>query len=288
MSQKLTIRNVWDDEFGLLTEWFAKADLNPGLADIKVACKSKTGLFYIALLDGEPIGCLSAHIYEYSFAFIGYYLIAKPELRGQGYGYQIWEHVYKDLNRIGIRLMGLDADPAQMENYQQLGFKEAHNNNRFVYRVSGAEQLRDRVISQPPTVTDLTLFDAHYVKEIRGRFIDQWLDLDVGRRHLCLRNPQGKLRGYGALREAADGWRVGPLYARNLVDAKDLMEGLCSQLYEGVKVYIDIPDNNLNRFKFISHFKLQPTGYDRTRMYYGMPPKIPTDEVFGVCTVEMR
>ncbi|MCL6268346.1 GNAT family N-acetyltransferase [Sansalvadorimonas sp. 2012CJ34-2] len=287
MSQKMLIRNVWDDEFELLTEWFAKADWNPGLADIKVACKSKTGLFYIGVLDGKPVACLSAHIYEYSFAFIGYFHIADPELRGKGYGYQIWKHVFEDLNRIGVRLMGLDADPLRLHKYRKHGFEESHYNRRYHYRVKGSEQLRDRVVTRPPESMELTAFDAHYVKESRGCFIHQWLDLDVGRRHLCMRNSRGQLRGYGVLREAAEGYRVGPLYAQTVVDAKDLMEGLCCQLYAGTSVYIDIPDNNLNRRKFINHFKLEPTGHEWVRMYYGKPPEIPTDEVYGVCSVEM-
>ena len=287
MPQKLLIRNVWDDEFELLTEWFAEAGWNPGLADINVGCKSKAGLFYIGLLDGKPIGCISAYIYEYSFAYIGYFLINDPELRGKGFGRQLWQHAFKDLDRVGIRVMGLDANPLELHKYRRYGFQSAHINRRYHYRVKGSEQERDRVDSRPPGATELTLFDARYVKEARGQFMAHWLDLDTGRRHLCLRNSRGQLRGYGVLREAVDGYRVGPLYAQTLVDAKDLMEGLCCQLYAGTSVYIDIPENNINRKKFIDWFKLEPTGHERMRMFCGSAPDIATDEVFGVCTIEM-
>ena len=288
MPQKLLIRNVWDDEFELLRDWFAKAGWNPGLADINVGCKSRTGLFYIGFLDNEPVGCISAQIYEYSFAFLGYHLIANPELRGQGYGHQLWEHMLNDLERIGVKLMGVDADPTQQKKYERHGLKEAWRNKRYHYRVKGTEDLRSRVITRPPEPAELTLFDAQYVKEPRGPFIHQWLDLhDLGRRHLCLRNPQGKLRGYGTLRQASEGYRIGPLYARTLVDAKDLLEALCSQLYAGTSVYFDIPDNNIVGRKFIEQMKLEPTGEEHIRMYLGEPPEIPVDEVFSVCTVEM-
>src|SRR4051794_39331147 len=65
--------------------------------------------------------------YGASFAFLGFYIV-RPDLRGQGHGYRIWQAV---MDRAGSRTVGLDGVIAQQDNYRQSGFALAHRNIRF-------------------------------------------------------------------------------------------------------------------------------------------------------------
>ena len=287
MSEELVIRNVREEEHELLTEWFTRENWNPGLSDIQVASASKKGHFYLGLLGSKPVCCLSAHVYEAHFAFLGYHFVEPLPLRGQGYGLKIWQRVMEDMHRIGVSRLGLDAVPDMADVYRMNGFRDAHQVQRYSYRVRNMDDDYERFQTIPPSGPELTKFDSSYTAEPRSQFMHKWLDLDVSRRHLYLRNPHGFLKGYGSIREAAEGYRIGPLYARTPRDAADLILGLTGHLYEGTQVFIDIPEANSQSKRLINLINLKPAGFSRLRMYKGRPAKVEIDEIFGIGSVEM-
>ena len=56
-------------------------------------------------LDGEPVTCISVVRYGVGFGFLGCY-IARPVVRGKGYGIRIWE---AGMQRLAGRNVGLDG-----------------------------------------------------------------------------------------------------------------------------------------------------------------------------------
>lgn len=107
--------------------WAASEGWNPGLQDANCFYLADPDGFWIGLINKEPISVLSAVKYGNNFAFLGFYIV-KPEYRGQGYGFQLWNTALKSLKN---RNIGLDGVVAQQENYQKSGFKLAHRNIRY-------------------------------------------------------------------------------------------------------------------------------------------------------------
>src|SRR5258708_30911590 len=62
---------------------------NPGNTDGLAFFAADPQGFLIGRVDGEPQLCISVVRYGAGFGFLGFY-IARPQVRGQGYGIQIW------------------------------------------------------------------------------------------------------------------------------------------------------------------------------------------------------
>jgi hypothetical protein len=73
------------DEVDFATALAASEGWNPGLHDAKCFYYVDPHGFLVGLLNGEPVGCISAVSYEGVFGFIGFYIVV-PEHRGKGFG----------------------------------------------------------------------------------------------------------------------------------------------------------------------------------------------------------
>ncbi len=134
--------------------------------------------FLIGRLDGEPQACISVVKYGAGFGFLGFY-IARPAVRGKGYGIQVWR---AGMARLQGRNVGLDGVVAQQGNYKKSGFRLAWNNIRH----EGAPPS-----PKPPagvTCVDarsigfgrLAAYDRRFFPEARDSFLAV-LDLAAGR-----------------------------------------------------------------------------------------------------------
>src|SRR5690606_16283758 len=122
-----SIRCMTRPEVDLCVEWAAAEGWNPGLHDAAPFHAADSEGFLVGMLDGEPIGSISAVRYGGHFGFIGFYIVA-PAWRQQGYGLQLWHAAMQHLQG---RLIGLDGVVAQQDNYRKSGFALAYNNIRF-------------------------------------------------------------------------------------------------------------------------------------------------------------
>ena len=77
-------------------------------------------------LDGVPVVSISVTRYGAGSGFLGCY-IARPVVRGKGYGIQIWN---AGMKRLAGRNVGLDGVPAQQANYRKSGYRLSWNNAR--------------------------------------------------------------------------------------------------------------------------------------------------------------
>src|SRR5262245_7997088 len=114
----LQISTATRAELDLMVEWAAREGWNPGLADADCFHAADRTAFLIGKLDDEPVACISVVKSAPAFAFLGFYIV-KPALRGQGYGWRIWQD---GMARLDGRVVGLDGVIAQQENYKKSGF----------------------------------------------------------------------------------------------------------------------------------------------------------------------
>src|SRR5437868_6705655 len=102
-----------------MARWAADEGWNPGNTDIHAFFATDPGGFLVGRLDGEPVTCISVVEYGQAFEFLGFY-IARPAVRGKGYGIVTWDAGVK---RLAGRNVGLDGVVAQQANYKKSGFR---------------------------------------------------------------------------------------------------------------------------------------------------------------------
>src|SRR3954449_2773802 len=143
-SSDLVIRPASCCEVDLVLEWAVQEGWNPGLSDAQCFHVTDPEGFLLALHDGEPVASISVVRYGSDFGFLGLYIV-RPDLRGRGYGYRLWQ---AGMARLGERTVGLDGVVAQQENYRRSGFNLAHRNIRYggQPRIDAPQDVRIRAV----------------------------------------------------------------------------------------------------------------------------------------------
>ncbi|GFS22339.1 GCN5 family acetyltransferase [Elysia marginata] len=287
VSNALELREIQKNELPTLLKWYQDAEWNPGLNDLDTFAATETGHFFVGLLNDNIVSCIAATIYQSHYAFLGYYFVEPESLRGKGYGIQVWDYALDQLARKGIQNIGLDGVIEQVDNYARKEFVSAYLHQRHVYEVNGNETCATTVSNAPPSINELIAFDAQYVSEARPSFAHAFLTADPTRKHAVIRASDGAITGYSTIRQATEGYRMGPLHALNPTDAADLINSLCAGLPKGRHVYLDIPEANAKRQTLIDSLNLSPIAFDCMRMYKGQAPSVNLNEIFAVTSIEM-
>jgi GNAT superfamily N-acetyltransferase len=126
MEDRFRMRAMRPDEIALAADWAAAEGWNPGLADAMCFGVVDPEGFLLGELDGAPAATISVINYDDRFAFLGFYIV-RPDLRGCGYGWRMWQ---AGLAHAASRTIGLDGVLAQQENYKTSGFALAYRNVR--------------------------------------------------------------------------------------------------------------------------------------------------------------
>ena len=264
----------------LMVEWAAGEGWNPGLADADCFHAADPSGFLIGKLDGEPVACISVVKYAPAFGFLGFYIV-KPELRGQGHGWRIWQ---AGMAQLDGRVVGLDGVIAQQENYKKSGFVLAHRNIRFG-GVSDCEAPRDeRIVAIGSNLVDaIVAYDRPFFPAARDAFMRCWLRPERREGRALIEN--GAVRGYGVIRPCRDGLKIGPLFADSDERADVLFRALAASA-KGAKIFLDCPEPNRAATDLAARYRLSPV-FETARMYRGDAPALPLPRIFGITTFEL-
>src|SRR6185312_5492957 len=107
------------------------------------------------------------------------------------------------------------------------------------------------------------------------------------RRALVYANADGRIDGYGVLRPARGGVRIGPLYAQEPYYAAAIFDGLCdlARRADAVTVTFDVPEPNVAACAVAETRGLNYDS-DAVRMYKpgaaGPPRKIDVSRLYGL------
>jgi hypothetical protein len=234
-------------------------------------------------LDGRVVSAVSVVAYSARFAFLGYYLV-RPELRGTGLGLATWAVA---LPRADGRVVGLDAVPAQQSTYGRAGFTAAYRNVRYTGRpVAGSSA--DGAGAHPVTPYHheaVAGYDRNGFPALRREFVTRWLSAP-GHVARVLLDGAGRVRGYGVVRPAQRGHRIGPLFAETPAEAGVLLDALTATLPDDAEVAVDVPDLHPAAARLATDRGLVPTS-ECVRMYTGPVPPTRTETVFGTTTLEL-
>lgn len=282
MPESMTIRNISRSEMSLLIDWAADEGWNPGLHDAACFYETDPRGFFIGELRGAPVGCISAVAYNDAFGFVGFYIV-RPEFRGRGYGFRLWQAAMEYMKG---RNIGLDGVVAQQENYQKSGFHLAYKNIRYEGKSPSLSIKRSHpsVVSLSQVAFDeLAAYDEAVFSMERKRFLQPWISQPGGVALGSLSD--GRLSGYGILRNCRSGCKIGPLFADTAEIAAELFQAMVQQV-PGAVFYLDAPAVNPAAMALAQKYQMQPV-FETARMYTGGPPKILLDKVFGVTSYEL-
>ncbi|MEU6390482.1 GNAT family N-acetyltransferase [Streptomyces sp. NPDC046939] len=264
-------------DWPVIRGWAADEGWNPGLHDGASFFAQDPDGFFLGRIDGEPVSAVSVVTYGADFAFLGCYLV-RPGLRGLGHGLATWR---AGLAHAGARTVGLDGVVAQQHNYRRSGFAPAHRTIRFTGVVERVGVAGAVVPVGADLLAPVLAYDSACHPADRPRFLTSWLTTPG---HTALaRVADGRVTGYGVVRPAQDGRRIGPLFADTADDARALFDALAPG--EG-PVNIDVPETNADALALVASHGLT-AGFETARMYTGPVRRFAQHKIFGVTTLEL-
>ncbi|MEU0279169.1 GNAT family N-acetyltransferase [Streptomyces sp. NPDC006195] len=269
------------DDIEQLATWADEEGWNPGESDRHSFFPTDPGGFIFGRLNGEPVASVSAVRYGADFGFIGFY-IARPAVRGQGYGIQVWRAA---MARLAGRNIGLDGVIDQQENYRKSGFHKAWNNIRYegvpeATGIPGGIRMTD---ARRISFDQLAAYDRRFFPAERDAFLASWIGLPDRTSLAAVHD--GELRGFAAIRPCSGASRIGPLYAASPEIAAALLSGLAATV-PGAPVAIDIPDINAPSVHLAEELGLTPS-FEAARMYTGPVPEIDLPGLYAVTSLEL-
>jgi ribosomal protein S18 acetylase RimI-like enzyme len=272
------VRPMTPGEVELSLEWAASEGWNPGKHDARCFRAADSNGFFIGILRGEPIGCISAVAYDERFGFIGLYRV-KPEFRGMGFGIRIWQH---GTAYLGDRNVGLDGVVAQQANYRKSGFRLAYRNIRYQGVVAGMASAR---VSR---VTDLSFaqlndYDRRFFLASRAGFLTEWVSQADSVALAVVE--YARITGYGVLRACLAGYKIGPLFADTEHIAEELLGALAASV-SGQLITLDVPEANPAAVALAERHGMTSI-FETARMYTKEPPALPVGRIFGVTSFEL-
>ncbi|HQM46448.1 MAG TPA: GNAT family N-acetyltransferase [Smithellaceae bacterium] len=276
----LKIRSMTRKEVDLAIEWAAQEGWNPGLHDAECFYAADPHGFFLAEQDGEPVGCVSAVLYNKQFCFAGFYMVRKT-LRGQGIGHELAKKVF---DYAGGRCIGNDAVVAQQETYRQLGFHLAYRNVRYCGTAgSDSDACPEIVLLQEVPLSEVMAYDRKMFSANREAFLKCWISRPQSTALGYIAD--GRLSGYGVIRQCRKGYKIGPLFADHEDIAEKLFQALTGSI-SGQEFYLDIPEPNAAAGLLVRRHHLQSV-FETARMYSGAAPVAPLENIFGVTSFEL-
>ena len=272
------IKTMSRAEVDLAIAWGAAEGWNPGLEDAACFYAADPNGFFLGVLDGEPIACVSAVTYGDSFGFLGFYIL-QPEHRGGGYGLGIFNAA---MAYLGDRNAGLDGVVAQQHNYRKSGYRFAYRNLRYEGTGRGRDGA-DVVAAGSIPFDELAAYDRMCFPAPRDGFLKCWIGLPDSTA-LAIRR-ETALAGYGVIRRCRRGHRIGPLFADDPAAAEALFGALCARA-AGEPVFLDVPEPNGAAVELAERHGMRVI-HETARMYTKGAPEIALERIFGVTTFEL-
>jgi ribosomal protein S18 acetylase RimI-like enzyme len=273
----ITIRLMNRDDLDLAIAWAAAEGWNPGIHDADSFYAADPNGFFLAELDGEPAGCISAVAYDETFGFMGFYIV-RPELRHLGVGLRLWDAA---LAYLGERTTGGDGVVAMLEKYARCGFRIAHANARY-QGVGSPSPLRLSDLGESP-FAELTRYDRRCFPAARSAFLRSWISRP-GSRGLAVMTGD-RLAGYGVIRPCRSGFKIAPLFADTPTIAAELFTAL-SSCAAGETIFLDIPACNRAALELVERHGMTKV-FETARIYRGPQPVMELDTIYGITSFEL-
>ena len=279
-------RRLTFPELQTLVGWAEAEGWEPGQNDPEMFWRCDADGFMAVESDGVFAGGGAVIKHSERFGFMGLFIIDEA-LRGHGIGRELW-YARRDalLHRLGDQAtIGLDGVDAMVPFYAKGGFVTATRHRRFSSMLTSTTGARDSNVVELSSVDDreLSAYDQQCFPAERIEFLRYWSQQSSA---VALAFREGDvLRGFGVIRRCVSGYRIGPLFADNVEVADCLFLSLTKKA-DAFPVFIDIPDANSIGIQWAIGKGMEEV-FGCERMYFGPPPDIRQDKIFGVTTLEI-
>jgi GNAT superfamily N-acetyltransferase len=274
-------------DYATIVRWAAGENRRPGAGDARLAGLKDAEGFLVGHLDHRLVCSASIIRYGSDYAHLGY-LLAAPDMRGRG------------LERLALtsalRLahgytIGVDAPRDQLGLFRLHGFTPTASTIRY-QGAPAPQSRRDRCVSAllRRDFNQVGMLDAAAFGAPRHAVA---IAVAASRgQHTLVYRDNSVILGYGVLRPAHDGMRIGPLYADSEIVASALLDGLCgiATTLKADTVAIDVPDTSPAAIGLVSSRGLHPAG-GTVRMYRlghnGVPNNAASRLYFALTSLEL-
>ena len=284
MIETLKLQKLDFEGVRTLVKWAAAEGWNPGTYDAEIFYATDPDGFYGYVIDGELIAGGAIVSYDGLFGFMGLFIV-RPDWRSKGIGRKLW---YQRRDLLLSRLhpgacIGMDGVVDMQPFYNQGGFKIAFRDER--YAIKGALYTLDPHLSQisEADVDHVLEYDLTCFGFSRPQFMRPWL-LQSGISAFQYKH-DGHLAGFAVMRKAQTGYKICPLFADDTQVAEALLRACLNAAGEET-VYIDIPVINTDAVELVRRYNGAYV-FECARMYYGDPPEVPIQKIFGITTFEL-
>ena len=282
--EDLTFQKLNEEGLKTLVDWARQEGWNPGVYDYKVFWNTDPDGFYGFYLDDKLIAGGAVVSYNGAYGFMGLFIV-HPDYRGQGIGNKLW-YLRRDflLSRLNPNAtIGMDGVVDMQPFYAKGGFKIAFKDERYE-RIGTSFEVSPHISDiQPLEIDKVEAYDKVCFGFTRTTFLKPWITLPNGKAFKYTKN--NKLVGYAVIRAVDSGYKIGPLFANNNQVAEELYKA-CLNYGVGEKVYLDIPMVNKEAVDLVKIYNAEYV-FECARMYYGEPPKVDVNKVFGITTFEL-
>ncbi|MEQ8696226.1 MAG: GNAT family N-acetyltransferase [Bauldia litoralis] len=286
----VTIRQMTRTEFDLSLDWARDEGWNPGIGDGEAFWSADPEGFIAAERDGAVVGTGAIVRYSPAFGCMGLFLGSPEQLR-PGIGRELW-YARRDLLRSRLDLdgprggaIGMDAVENMSDFYARGGFEVSHRQTRHAGSVVAASPEANLVALTELPFDLVAAYDMAHFGAPRPAFLRRWID-PPGGRGLALLADDGALAAIGVIRPCVDGgFKIGPLFAETATAADLVFRGLAAHA-RGETVYLDTPRNNEAALALAGRYGMTEA-FSCRRQYFGPPPALPWQRIFGVTTFEL-
>ncbi|WP_201278931.1 GNAT family N-acetyltransferase [Leptolyngbya iicbica] len=277
-----TIKPMTRADLAVAIDWAAAEGWNPGLQDADCFYAADASGFLMGWLEEEPIAAISVVKYGSTFGFLGFYIV-RPEFRGRGYGWQLWQ---AGLATLEGRTVGLDGVVDQQSNYLKSGFQLAYRNIRYEGQRGTAIAPADPAVVSIASLdfAQVLAYDRPFFPDDRTAFLQGWLAQPDSTAVAYVQDQA--ILGYGMLRPCRQGYKIGPLFADTPAIADTLFQHFIAHVPAGQPFYLDVPEVNEAAVALAQRYGLTSM-FETARMYLPEPPQLPTERIFGVTTFEL-
>lgn len=278
--QALHIATMSRAELDIALDWAADEGWNPGLHDGDSYFAADPQGYLIGRIDGEPVATISVVRYG-DFGFLGFYIV-RPDLRGQGHGWRIWQ---AGMERLAGCNVALDGVVAQQDNYRKSGFRFAWRNMRFE-GVGGAAAPADaRIVPLASLPFEaFAAWDRVFFPAERPAFQRAWIAQPGATALACVEH--GRIVGHGVVRPCRRGWKIAPLVAARPEVARALFAALAGAVPAGEAIFLDVPETNSDAVALAESHGMQLC-FETARMYTGPAPELPIGSIYGITSFEI-
>lgn len=280
------IRSMSREELDQLVSWAQAEGWEPGFHDAKYYWELDPEGYLAIEEDDRFVGGGAIIRHSESFGFMGLFIVNQPH-RGKGLGTKLWQ-TRRDtlLARMNEgATIGLDGVYEMVPFYEKGGFKQFTYHRRFRLDAPFPDVQCSEAICDLKEINfeSVKRYDRQCFPASRDSFLQDWI-------HQPSAIPLGytkddELAGFGVMRPCDSGWRIGPLFADSL-DVADALFQAFQLEQQGKPIFIDIPDNNPQGQQLRQRYELEEV-FGCVRMYYGPPPSIDYDRIFGVTSFEV-